>query len=196
MTSKATITRVRNCLTVLAAAAVAAVLVAGCGGSGPSEATAKDTPSGPIVKSLDKVSDTGGATEIKTGEFPNGADTDEVSVSGTKPVKPCRLVRASEANRILGGNVHKQEHLQGPTCVFTGSGRQISMVVMEASLQPLVAGARTSQALKIAGHKAYCLRYEASSVVAAVSHGRVLQVTGPCPAGVRFAAAALPRIPS
>lgn len=194
MTVKGRMTPFRSCLAALAAAACAAVLVAGCGGS--SEATAKDTSSGPIVKSLDKVTDTGGSTEIKTGEFPNGADTDEVSVSGTKPVKPCRLVSAAEADRILGGNVHKQEHLQGPTCVFIGSGRQVSMVVMELPLQPLVDGARSSQALRIAGHKAYCLRYETSSVVAAVSHGRVLQVTGPCPAGVRFAAAALPRIPS
>lgn len=186
--------QIRNCLAALAAAALAAVLVAGCGGS--TEATAKDTSSEPVVKSLDKVTDTGGSTEIKTGEFPNGADTDEVSVSGTKPVKPCRLVSAAEANQILGGNVRKQEHLQGPTCVFSGSGRQVSMVVMEASLQPLVEGARSSQSLRIAGHKAYCLRYEASSVVAAVSHGRVLQITGPCPAGARFAAVALPRIPS
>ena len=82
-------------LALLAAVVSAAVLIAGCGaGSGPSEATAKESassasaPSQRIVKSSDPVTKSEGVTEIQSAEFPNGQDTDEVSVSGTKPVKP------------------------------------------------------------------------------------------------------------
>jgi hypothetical protein len=189
--------------TLVAVAVTATVVIAGCGaGSGPSEATAKETassasaPSQRIVKSSDPVTKSEGATEIQSAEFPNGQDTDEVSVSGTKPVKPCSLVTRAQANNILGGNVKISEHLQGPTCVFTGSGREVSLVVMEVPLKPIIEGARSSRPVKVGGKQAWCVRYEKFSVVTGVGRGRVLQVTGSCAAGVRFAAAALPRIPS
>jgi hypothetical protein len=193
--------RVASCLAALAAALCAAVLLAGCaGGSGAADATAKEAASPGssdfIVESRDKVTKSEGATEVATAEFPNGQDTDEVSVTGAKPIKPCSLVSSAQANRILGGNVKISEHLQGPTCVFVGSGREISLVVMEVPLKPLVEGARASRALRVGGQRGWCMRYETSSVITALGGGRVLQVTGPCPAGVRFAAAALPRIPS
>jgi hypothetical protein len=205
MSVKRSPTSAAGFLAALVGVAVAVVLLSGCGGSGAAEATANGTtvkgaaPSGSsdyIVKSRDEVTKSEGATEIETGRFPHGQDTDEVSVTGTKPIKPCTLVARVEANRILGGNVKISEHLQGPTCVFSGSGREISLVIMEVALKPLVAGARSSHALKIGGHSAWCLRYETTSMVTALGSGRVLQVTGPCPAGARFTAAALPRIPA
>jgi hypothetical protein len=180
-----------RCLAALALAVLVVLLAAGCGGSGPADATGEEGAAapGPIVESRDAVSTTEG--EIAAGQYPNGHDTDEESVTGYKPVKPCTLVSAAQANRILGGHVKVSEHLQGPTCAFGGSGREVMLVVMEAPLKPLVAGARSAQPLTVAGHPAWCLHYETTSIVTAVSGGRVLQVTGACPAAARFAAAAL-----
>jgi hypothetical protein len=189
MTTPRSHTKLLRCLAALALAAVAALVVAGCGGSGPAEATGKETSSGPIVKSLDTVSKTEG--EIATGQYPNGHDTDEESLSGRKTIKPCSLVSEKQANRILGGHVKISEHPQGPTCVYKGSGREVSLVLMEAPLKPLIAGARTAKKLTIDGHPAWCLRYESTMVVTSVGEGRVLQISGACPAAARFAEAAL-----
>jgi hypothetical protein len=186
---------------VLAAVALV-VAVAGCGGS--SEATGASKPGGSaagssssqrIVKSDDKVTQTEGSTEIAEGNFPNGLDNDEISPTGAKPVEPCTLVTAGQARKILGAGTKVSEHMQGPTCVFQGSGREVTMVVMETPLQPLVKGARSAHSLTLAGHQAWCLRYEGDSVVADVGEGRVLQVSGSCPAATRLAAAALPHVP-
>jgi hypothetical protein len=186
-------------LGILAVLGGGAVLgVTGCGSSA-SSATAAGTEGpvapGPIVESKDKVSQTGSSEEIVTGKFPSGHDTDETSVTGAKPLKPCTLVTVAQANQILGGGATKVERPQGPTCVFVGSGRQISLIVDQARLNPLVHGARSAKPIVVSGKKGWCIRYQSSSVVFNVGRGRVLQITGPCAAGVRFAASALPRIP-
>jgi hypothetical protein len=187
--------KVAGMVAVLAAVAGLAVLLGGCGGGGADATAAAAGKSEYIVKGDDKVEKNEGVTEIATAQFPNGHDTDEVSVTGRKPIKPCSLVTSKQANAILGGNVKMSEHLQGPTCVYSGSGRQISLVVEEVPLKPLVNGARNAHQLTVQGQKAWCLHYEMSSVVTSVGKGRVLQITGPCQAGVRFAAAAIPRVP-
>jgi hypothetical protein len=176
-------------LTVLALAAVALLAVAGCGGSGTDEATGKEASSEVIVKSDDTITKTEG--EVATGQYPNGHDTDEENVSGAKVIKPCSLVSEQQANHILGGGVTISEHLQGPTCVFKGSGREVTVVLIEAPLKPLVSGARSAQKLTLDGHPAWCLRAATTSVVADVGAGKILQVTGACPAAASFAEAAL-----
>jgi hypothetical protein len=158
-------------------AAAAPVALGGCGGSG--SATAASI-----------------TNEIATASFPSGHDTDEVSVTGAKPVKPCALVTKREAEAILGAGVKVSERLQGPTCVYSGSGREVTVVVMKGSLKQLREGARTATAVAVGDRSGYCLRYGSTSVVVGAGSGRVLQVTGPCAAGVRFAAAALRRLPS
>jgi predicted small lipoprotein YifL len=182
-------TKLPPCLAALALAAVALFAVTGCGSSGPDEATGKETAADVIVKSRDTVTKTEG--EVATGQYPNGHDTDEESLSGAKPIKPCSLVSEARADRILGGGVTVSEHLQGPTCVYKGSGREVTVVLMEAPLKPLVAGARKAQELSLDGRSAWCLSYETTSVVADVGDGRILQVTGACPAAASFAEAAL-----
>lgn len=164
---------------LLAALAAVAMLVAlgGCGGSGSATAA-------------------GVTNEIATASFPSGHDTDEVSVTGAKPVKPCALVTKTEAEGILGKGVKVSERLQGPTCVYSGSGRQVALVVEMGSLKKLREGAKTSTPVAVGSHSGYCLRYESTSVVVGAGAGRVLQVTGPCAAGVRFAEAALKRLPN
>jgi hypothetical protein len=185
--------------TFVVAGLAATGLLAGCGG-GSGSATGTEASAtvasgtGKIVASHDKVTNSE-ETVIPAGQFPTGHDTDEESSSGTKPIKPCTLVTRKEAKAILGGAVKMEEHPQGPTCVYSSSGREITMAVMELPLKPLVSGARKSTPLTIRGHQAYCVRYEKPSVVTGIGHGKILQVTGPCQADVRFVSAALPRIP-
>jgi hypothetical protein len=157
------------------------------GGDEAETSAASDRTGGaPDVASVDP-----GVNAIEVAKFPNGKDNDEISPTGAKPVKPCNLVTKAQASGILGGKVAVSERPQGPTCVYTGSGREVTLVVMETSLRSLREGARHSTKVRIGSHTGYCLRYQATSVVVAVPKHRVLQVTGPCQAGVRFAAVAL-----
>jgi hypothetical protein len=205
---------------VLAIVAVAAIL-AGCGGGGSSSSeqipgigqteapanhkfavASRDAVSGGGEGESGGESQSGGedaeeipaVTTIAVAKFPNGRDNDEISPTGAKPVKPCGLVHKSEAAGILGGKVRVSERPQGPTCVYTGSGREITLTVAETPLSSLREGARRVSKLTIAGHTGYCLKYQVTSVVVAVPSHRVLQINGPCAAGARFAGFALPRL--
>lgn len=134
-------------------------------------------------------------TEIVKATFPTGRDTDEVSASGSKPIPACELVTKREAEGILGSGVGVSEKPLGPTCVYAGSGRRVTLAVEKVPLKALRDGARSATEVTIAGRHGWCLRYETTAVVVAVGKERVLHVTGSCAAGVRFAAKALPRIP-
>ena len=190
MTAKPAPTKLWRYLVVLALVAVAALLIARWSDSGSGGATGREVgaTSDVIVKSRDAITAT--ENEIASGQYPNGHDTDEESVTGSSPVKPCSLVSQAQADHILGDGATISEHLQGPTCAFSGSGREVTLVLMEAPIKPLVAGARSAQPLQIAGHQAWCVRYETTSIVTAVG-GEVLEVSGACPAAARFARAAL-----
>ena len=169
-------------ITILALAAiVAALALAACGG-------------GSTQSSSDAVTETGSEAEVVEAAFPSGHDTDEVSVTGAKPVKPCALVPKKKAEGILGPNVKVSERPQGPTCVYMGSGREIDLVVEKTSLSSLKNEAKKVEPVTINGRQGYCLTFQSTSVVIGVSGGRVLQVTGPCQAGVRFASIALKRL--
>lgn len=173
--------KIRRAALIALAAIVAALALAACGGGSSSSST-------------DAVSESGGEVEVVEAAFPSGHDTDEVSVTGKKPVKPCALVPKKKAESILGSGVQVSERPQGPTCVYLGSGREIDLVVEKTSLSSLKNEAKKVEPVTINGHPAYCLTFQSTSVVAGLSGGRVLQVTGPCQAGVRFAAIALKRI--
>jgi hypothetical protein len=173
--------RLRHISLLALAAIVAALALTACGGGSSSSGS-------------DAVSESGSEAEVVEAAFPSGHDTDEVSVTGAKPVKPCALVPKKKAEGILGPNVKVSERPQGPTCVYLGSGREIDLVVEKTSLNALKNEAKKVEPVTINGRQAYCLTFQSTSVVAAVGGGRVLQVTGPCQAGVRFAAIALKRL--
>lgn len=192
--------RVAAGLATLALATILAIFAAERGG-GANEvsgapASGKPGTAGYIVKSNDSVTKSNDTAEVVSAANPTGEDTDEVSTSGAKPIEPCALVSTAEADEILGGGVHVVERPQGPTCIFTGSGRQVSLVVSHVSLHSLVDGARHAEGVSVAGRRGWCVQYETWAVLLSVGSHRILQVTGPCQAGVRFAAVALPRIPS
>lgn len=172
---------------VLIAAAIFVVVLAAAGGSDSGATTTASGHDG-------EVTDNGGSTEIVAASFPTGRDTDEVSASGSEPVAPCTLVPKKKAEAILGAGVKVSERPQGPTCVYTGSGREIDLVVEKTPLKQLKEGARSAEPVTIRGRRGWCLRYESTSVVIGVGSGRILQVSGPCQAGVRFASVALPRV--
>ena len=173
--------RLRHISLLALAAIFAALALTACGGGSSSS-------------SSDAVSESGSEAEVVEAAFPSGHDTDEVSVTGAKPVKPCALVPKKKAEGILGPNVQVSERPQGPTCVYLGSGREIDLVVEKTSLSALKSEAKKVEPVTINGRQAYCLTFQSTSVVASVGGGRVLQVTGPCQAGVRFAAIALKRL--
>jgi Protein of unknown function (DUF3558) len=182
MTEKPMNTKMIRKLPLLALAAiVAALALSACGGSSTNAGN-------------DAVTESGSEAEVVEASFPSGHDTDEVSVTGAKPVKPCALVPKKKAESILGPNVQVSERPQGPTCVYMGSGREIDLVVEKTSLSSLKNEAKKVEPVTIDGRQGYCLTYQSTSVVVGVSGGRVLQVTGPCQAGVRFASIALKRL--
>lgn len=172
--------KIRHISILALAAIVAALALSACGGSSSSSNGA--------------VSETGSEAEVVEAAFPSGHDTDEVSVTGAKPVKPCALVPKKKAESILGSNVKVSERPQGPTCVYMGSGREIDLVVEKTSLSSLKSEAKKVEPVSINGRQGYCLTFQSTSVVVGLSGGRVLQVTGPCQAGVRFASIALNRL--
>jgi hypothetical protein len=183
--------RARVAALIVPGALVAALSLSACGGgSGSGAQSASGTSSDYIVKSDDEVTKTESAP-IETGHYPAGHDTDEENATGKKHVKPCTLVSVRKAESILGPNVSRTEHLQGPTCIYSGSGREISLTLQEASLRTLREGARKATPVKVGSHKGWCLRYEKSSVAVAIHPHEVLVVGGSCQAGVPFAAAAL-----
>jgi hypothetical protein len=179
----------------LALALIVAALVAGCGG-GSSDTSSSGGSADPVhVTAVEStVAEEGTETRVEVARFPNGVDNDEISTTGAKPIKPCALVPKKKAEGILGANVKVSERIQGPTCVYTASGRTITLAVEKNSLKQLREGAKTASKVTAAGKTGWCLRYDNSAVVFAVRGGRVLQITGPCAAGVRFAAIALPRL--
>jgi ABC-type phosphate transport system substrate-binding protein len=173
---------IRNIALLALAAIVAALALSACGGGSSTSA------------SNDAVTESGSESEVVEAAFPSGHDTDEVSVTGAKAVKPCALVPKKKAESILGPGVRVSERPQGPTCVYMGSGREIDLVVEKTSLSSLKNEAKKVEPVTINGRQGYCLTYQSTSVVVGISGGRVLQVTGPCQAGVRFASIALKRL--
>ena len=174
--------KIRYIALLALAAIVSALALSACGGGSSTGS------------STDNVTESGSEAEVVEAAFPSGHDTDEVSVTGAKPVKPCALVPKKKAEGILGPNVKVSERPQGPTCVYMGSGREIDLVVEKTSLSALKKEAKKVESVTIDGRQGYCLTYQSTSVVVGLSGGRVLQVTGPCQAGVRFASIALKRL--
>ena len=172
-------------LALLAAAAIVAALALSACGSGGDSATA----AGPDAVTVNHES-----TEITSAAFPGGHDTDEVSVTGYKPTPPCELVSKKQAEKILGAGVTVAERPQGPTCVYSGSGREVDLVVSKTSIGALKKGARKVEPVTVSGHQGYCLKYQTTSFVVALGSGNVLQATGACQAGASFAAIALKRL--
>lgn len=115
---------------------------------------------------------------------------------GTAGPAPCHLVSRGEAASILEETVSVSEGLQGPSCIYAShdSARQVAVVVENASPSHLRNRPDKASRIEVGGRTGWCLRYGSSSVEVPLSDGRVLGVSGPCPAAARFAALALDRV--
>jgi hypothetical protein len=175
----------------VAAGTGAASVAGGSAAASSAGAEAAPAPKEFIVASKDSVTQTGGTNEITAAVYPSGVDNDEISPTGATPIKPCGLVSKAQATTILGNGVKVSEAVQGPTCVYRAAGRQVTVVVEETPIKALREGARKAKKLQVAGRTGWCLTYESTSVVVPFDRRHTLQITGPCQAGVRFAAIAL-----
>lgn len=188
---------------VLALAAVAVALaVAIFEGRGDSTAS-----QGYIVPSADPI---GVANSTPSIPKPSWPAPDSYATMGTpagnggneptaaaRPAQPCRLVSRSEAAAILKGSVSVSEGMQGPSCIYTSRDSTLQVAVaIEENASPSNLRNRPDKAsrVQVAGRTGWCLRYGSGSVEVPLSDGRVLDVSGPCPAAARFAALALNRV--
>jgi hypothetical protein len=204
---------------VLACALVVlvAAIVAGCGGGGSSSSstgtvavsggsggsssssagsssTTEAAPAAAVVRTKDPVSEGSAAVEIEPRISSFMKDNDEISTTGAKPVKPCKLVTRKEASAILGKGTTVAERPQGPTCVYSNAGRTVTLAVEVNSVKRLRQDARKATKVDIDGRTGWCVKYQSTTVVIGIGEGRVLRADGPCQAGTRFVAKALPRI--
>lgn len=114
-------------------------------------------------------------------------------------VKPCKLVTHAQAQAIVGHSIGApQEAPLGPTCIFQGNGSTgaVTLTVESIHFAAIRDHIRDRKRLMVAGHRAYCGYYGQQMTYVLLPGGRVLNVTGPCSLGVRFAAAALPHLKS
>lgn len=197
---------------ILALAAIAAAVLAGCGSASPSGSADAERSGAELAVAQSPFHSSGSATEaggyiVKSSDpiyekkpprvlsYPTGRDTDETSATGAAPVVACSLVSHGRAAAILGGPVEFNEEPQGPTCIYArrDSKRQVTLTVENTRLTSLRGHARKASRIRLAGRNGWCLRYESTSVAVALGPGLILHVTGPsCPLAARFAARALP----
>jgi hypothetical protein len=197
----------RRCA-ILFALLLAVGVIAGCGGGSSASADAAAAGGGSssspssggessaetAVKAEDPVSEGEEGTTIESAREPLTADNDEIQPTGAKVIKPCTLVTRPEAEVILGKHVTSAERPQGPTCVYSASGRTVTLAVEVNSVNQLRKAARRASKVNVNGRTGWCITYQATAVIIGVSGGRVLRADGPCQAGVRFVAKALPRV--
>ncbi len=146
------------------------------------------------VQAEDPVDEGPAAVHIDRRDIPLLKDNDEISPTGAKPIKPCKLVTRSEASAILGKGTTLAERPQGPTCVYSNAGRAVTLTVEVNSVKTLKSGARKATQVEVGGRTGWCIKYQTTAVIVGISGGRVLRANGPCQAGVRFVSKALRRI--
>jgi hypothetical protein len=184
--------------------ALTAVLAAGCG-----EASSSRSPGPPAGAPAAAERGTRGQARSRPdlvtpvqrtsrARFPAaGAKHDEVNASGATTPNPCRLVTRSEASAIVGGPIAGLRTApQGPTCIYRP---RRAKTLITLALQPMSLSAARRRGTKLTrvalrGHKAVCLNYGSLVTLVPLGGGKVLNVTGPCPIGARFASRALARL--
>ena len=110
---------------------------------------------------------------------------------------PCGLVSAADAQAIVGGPLATpQEAPLGPTCIYQPVGAKtfITVMVDAVDLATLKVHIRQRTRIRVSGHPGYCGIYGQPTTFVPLTHGRVLEVTGPCEIGKLFAAKALSRL--
>lgn len=186
--------------------AAATLLLAACGGSSSTRSASTPTAYAAAKTAHDPVTNgvvthrpfpgTGGGET--NDDNPGNADAPgKTSVRRSAgPVDPCSLVSRAEAQAIVGRPIGTPVDAPlGPTCIYQPAGAKsfITLKVESIDLAAIKPQIRNRTQL-IRGHTAYCGSYGQPTTFVPLAAGRVLAVTAPCAIGVRFAAAALPRM--
>ncbi len=190
------------------AALMAACLLSACGSSSSQGSTSASgaqplaSTSGTSTKAnRDMVTD-GSATQQPlhgTGgdevndDNPGHADTGDVAKVGKNP---CALVPKAEAQTILGGPITPVEAPLGPTCIYTAAGpkRTVTVSVEGVDFNKIKPKIHMRARFAVGGRPAYCGIYGQSATFVPLAGGGVLNVTGPCAIGRRFAEQAMARL--
>ena len=195
-------------------ASIAAVTLAGCGGSVSSTRSSASSHTGPAPKQTATAHDppakhARSAKKLHATIYnPNAgrkssgkkasADADIPVHTAASRQNPCTLVSASEAGALLHAEVQREtEAPLGPTCVlqFRGERQSITFTLEEVNIATQIRKMRQKPSqLTIDGRAAYCGRLGAPLLYVKLSGGRALKVTAPCAAARALAARALPRI--
>jgi hypothetical protein len=184
--------------------AVGAVLAAGCGGASSSRSPGPATVP-PVAAERGTRGQVDARPDLVTprhtasrARFPAaGAAHDEVNASGAATPNPCRLVTRSEASAIVGGPIAGLRTApQGPTCIYMPRRAKtlITLAVEPMSLSAAKHRGTKLTRLALRGHKAICLKDGSLVTLVPLGGGKLLNVTGPCPIGARFASRALARL--
>jgi hypothetical protein len=114
-----------------------------------------------------------------------------------KGPNPCVFVSGAEAQAIIGTPIVGQtEAPLGPTCVFKLQGQRqtITISVQTERLSAQVRYMHKRRRLLLGGHRAFCGILGRSMLDVALGHGRILNVTAPCPIAEGLASRALRHI--
>jgi hypothetical protein len=193
--------------------AVTAVAV-GCGASSDRPA-APGSPQHPLVATVADTPPAGkaGAPAFKEAESAGSATPADAGPSyekllaqqSSKPQSrftPCNLVTRAEAATIIQGAVRPlTEAPQGPTCIYrsvrTRHGRQfITVAVQTTPFATVRRHVKQPTAITVGGRSGLCGTWGQPALYVPLSKGRVLSITGHCDVARRFAAKAVPRLPS
>jgi hypothetical protein len=202
---------------------VPGVLLAGCGGSSPANATTTQharvgttSGGGPAKAKRGKSHRHGaargastrrskGATGTTTGAkgatggshhgTSAGAKTD---IAGARAQNPCTLVSKTQAQSIVGAALRSaKEAPLGPTCIFTFAGRRASITLAVESLNyaKTVGPMKRVTKLTIGGRPAECGTLGTQMLFVSLSGGKkVMNVTASCRIAEAFASDAVPRV--
>jgi hypothetical protein len=106
------------------------------------------------------------------------------------------VTRAQAAAFVRGRVATPRLAPLGPTCVYRelDSKVDVTLAVQATRFEALKRRMHHLITFTVEGRNAYCGRFGVTATYVALSRGRVLTITAPCPVGRRLAAAALPHL--
>ena len=179
----------------LVSIAVAAALVAACGG-GKDSGSPAGSPENPLVAETQPERANEGATvpEEEPG-FQAILENQRQRPAGSR-FTPCLVTRA-QARAYLGGPVTAPvEAPQGPTCIYRSEDGDafVTIAVQSLDVDQLKRELQLPRAIAIADRRAYCGRHGQPMLYVSLSGNRVLSVGAPCSVARRFATTAVARL--
>jgi hypothetical protein len=180
-------------------AAILTLLVASIAACGADEGQqASHPPGSPENPKIAAPIDAATAADAKKKGHFNEAQA-EANAAPSAGQKPCTLVSADEAARILGKSVLKpSEAPQGPTCVYRSRSGNDFVTLAVSRMDGAMLKSQTSKLEKVgvAGRTGYCIPAGQSMLYVPLPNGQLLTIGGPCAVARAFAVKAIPQLDS